>query len=455
MSELTPDQRLINEELTVPFAGLNPDDTDAVEIPNRVARKLDIGANTDSLKEVLDLLPSADSGDLRSANRFVNDDGSLDTEQLKSVDGIDIGAAADALDIDPDAISDATRYERVPGHQEVVDKRREALSALGYNVKYQWQIASGKYAIINPDHAYQPGLDTLANFNEEDDVFGWLSFRDYGGIVDLYILFTDECVQTPDDIDYDIYLGYHTGYDFEGQRRLFLNHFGYYPKGEGRGSYLYGIGTSHKRKHVGDPTNPVHERNNDRLPIEQWWNESHKEFLQDDTLVTEVTDAQQITADFEDEPFDLYGFYRLLDIPPSQAESAVSRVEVQTNGRLPTMWDIGIGLVFTLASEFSGHKSGAVFRARSRTATDIIRNPDRVISRVYREYQESGLPDDDTDDTSTDTSADTTSNLDILISEIESPDDLAELDSFNVGDLSAEEKGTLVETTEQVLINNF
>lgn len=452
MTNLTPDQRLIQEELTVPFAGLREEDMDPTELPSAITTKLDITEETASLDEVLEILPDASFGDLRSANEFVNADGTLDTEKLSAVDGIDVDTAADALDTEPEAVTDADRFETVPGYQEVIDERREALSALGYSVKYQWQIASNKYAIINPDHAYQPGIDTLENFNEESDVFGWLSIRDYGGIVDLYLLFTDETVPTPDDVDYDIYLGYHSGYDFEGNRRLFLDHFGYYPKGKPRGSYLFGIGKSHKRKHVGDPTNPAHERSNDRLPIEQWWHESHKEFLKDDHLITEVTNAEEITLNFENEPFTLYDFYRLLDIPAGQAESAVSRVEAQTNGQLPTMWDIGVGLIFTLASEFSGHKAGAVFRARSRTATKIIRHPEAAITDVYREYQEAGLP-DATDDS--DTTTDVQSNLDVLVSDIDSPDDLAELESVNVGELSPEAKGELVETTEQLLINAF
>ena len=451
MTNLTPDQRLLEEELSIPFAGLYPEDSPQTDLPARVKRKLDLNGETASLSELIDLLPDAEFGDLRSANSFVNQDGSLDVAALEDVDGMDIETASQALGVAPDEITDATKYERVPGHEEVIDKRREALSALGYSIKYQWQVASSSYGIINPNHAYDPALDTLSDFNENTDAFGWLSLRDYGGIVDLYILFTDETIATPDDIDYDIYLGYHTGYDFEGNRQLFVNHFGYYPKGKGKGGRLHGIGSSHTRKHLGDPTNAEHEKNNDRLPIQQWWLEGHKEFLKDDQLINEVTNAENITVNFDDRPFDLYGFYRLLDIPASQAESAASRVDVQANGKLPTMWDIGIGLVFTLASEFSGHKAGAVFRARSRTAAKIIRRPEAAVSEALREYEEGGLPDDDAD-------SDTTpeqEGLDIVISDIESPDDLAALDGFDVGELSASDKGELVEKTEQVLINAF
>lgn len=451
MTSLKPDQQLLDRERTVPFVGLTPDDTDAVSLSPRVTRKLGIGDDPQSLKEALALLPHADSGDLRSANEFVNDDGTIDVDAMRDVDGLDVDAALDALDADPETLTDATRFEDVPGHQEIIDQRREALSALGYTVKYQWQVASGKYAIINPQEAYEPGIQTLANYNEGTDVFGWLSYRDYGGVTDLFILFTDETVDLPDDLNYQLYLGYHSGYDFEGGRRLFLNHFGYYPKGKGKGSRLYNIGNSHKRKHVGDPTDAAHERDNDRIPIQEWWDRSHKAFLIDDTLATDINDAEAITISFEDKPFDLYGFFRLLDIPATQAEAAVSRVEAQTNGGQPSMWDIGIGLIFTLASEFSGEKCGPVFRARSRTATSIIRKPGQVMTRALREYQESGHPDEETDDEPASEQA----GLGISVADIESAEDLAALDGVDIDDLSTEDKTTLLEGTEQALINAF
>jgi hypothetical protein len=104
MSTYLPDQRLLSKRLTVPFVGLA--DTITVDVPSHLERHLDIDEDHDSLEAVLELLPDASYGDLRSANEFVNADGTLDVDALHAVDGINLQAAADALDITPNTVTD-------------------------------------------------------------------------------------------------------------------------------------------------------------------------------------------------------------------------------------------------------------------------------------------------------------------------------------------------------------
>lgn len=455
MSSYLPDQRLLSERLTLPFVGLTTTDTDDVDVPRRLERQLNIGDDPESLTDVIELLPDASVGDLRSANEFVNEDGTLDVDALEDVDGIDVQAAADALDTTPSDVTDATRYQPVRGSNEIIDQRREALAALGYQTRYQWQIASTDYAIINPPDAYRPALEAFQDFNEATDIVGWLSWRDYGGTVDLYILFTDETIDTPAAMPYPIYLGYHTGYGFTNNRKLFLNHFGLYPEGDDHGTYLYNIGESHSRKHVGDPTNAAHETANDRVPIDQWWIDGHKAFLRDDSLVTDVANAESITIRFNCYPFDLQAFYELLEIPTTTAEAATGRVAAYDDPTAPSMWTAGMALALTLADCFTGDKAGPRFRAQSRTATRLIKHPDSAISAALREYEEAGHPHDDTDDPTDDSPAGNDLPIDIMLSEIDSPEDLAQLDGVNVADLTTEQKSQLAASTEQVLINDL
>ena len=455
MSDHYLDQRLVEEQLTIPFVGLRDADTDGVTIPSELAAAFSIGDEPDSFESVIDLLPHATGGDLRSRNPFVNSDGTVDADAMRAVDGIDIDMAADAADTPLEAIRDATEFQHISGYQEVIDERRAALAAHpAYgDVRYQWQIATSSYAIINPSDVYTAAIETFADFNEATDIVGWLSWRDYGGKVDMYILFVDETVETPSNYDVPLYLGYHTGYGFRSERKLFVNHFALFPDGDGRGSYLYNIGSSHSRKHLGDPTNSAHEVDNDRVPIEQWWVEGHREFLRNSELTTDVSDAESIHIDFTEYPFSVEEFYQLVEIPVTTAESTASRLGAYTDPDYPSAWTLGITLALTLAEQFSGHKSGAAFRAQSTTATRLIKSPQAVIKTAVREYNNNGLPERD-DDAQT-TSAPTHDPIDVLLSEIESPDDLSMLDGVDVTNLSNGEKAELTEQTEQVLIENL
>jgi hypothetical protein len=82
------------------------------------------------------------------------------------------------------ARTDAEAVVPVENHQDIVDQRRKALCTMGYDVRFRWQIASDRYSIINPQEAYQPIITALQR-RGETGAFGWLSYRDWGGLLKL------------------------------------------------------------------------------------------------------------------------------------------------------------------------------------------------------------------------------------------------------------------------------
>lgn len=451
---LLPDQNLLKQSTKIPFKGLHPRHIDETDVPDHLERKIGLeGDDVVSFADVVDLLPTADVAELRTVNQFVDEDGSVDLNAIDDVDGLDSDAAIEALDEDRDDIHADSQYDPLEGRVAIVDRRREALAALGYSIKYHWQVASRNYGIISPRDGYQPAVKTFEQYDESTNIFGWVDYRDYGGTVDIYILFTNQVIGDDGSLSNPLYLGYHTGYDFCGQKKFFLNHFGYYSK---FGTRLHGIGHEETRKHVGNPTNKSHERSNERVPIQEWFNQAHKLFLEFDDFETDVHNASEITVDFEDQPFGVCDFYRLLGLPQSHAENASARLLGQANHAdedtvEATVLSLGFSLAFALQTEFTGDKSGARFRTFSRTAVNIIRKPELLLKRALREYQEGTLDDAESDEQQSHAQTYDFGSL----SAIEDADDLDGLEGINVGDLTIPEKSELLQTTEQALLGNY
>ena len=160
-----PVTALLAEDRTVPFAGL----TDATatlgwEI-QPISPELRCGDDESlSLKAVISVLPRASSGELWATNEFVATDGTVDADAIKAVHGLDAERFEAEIGQSLDAAARAARGEPIipiEDHQDIVDERRKALHALGYDVKFRWQIASDRYSIINPQEAYLPIIDAL------------------------------------------------------------------------------------------------------------------------------------------------------------------------------------------------------------------------------------------------------------------------------------------------------
>lgn len=391
-------KQLLVESDTIYFA--NTDDPDNFDYPDELS-PIDFPCGSDpvAFKDAIQVLPDAVRGELQSVNDFVNPDGSINIDQIKETDGISI---AD-LPVNISTISKDSRTDSITDNVTIKDPRRELLAALGADIKYHWQIASDSYAIINPQAAYWPAYKTFVQKGERDSIFGCIKYGDYGGEVDLYIFFKDHTIPRPtadgEDSNNDppIYIGLHSSYDFKGGRRLGLQLFGYDPKNKTR---LYRIDGSNRRgrKHVGDPHNKSHERENDRLPIDEWW---EKEYENNKTLTDELIDdietATATTLQFEtdDIPFTLKEFYDFLDIPESyiiqtdEGVGAVTRAKrLSPDGETHTMWSLYMALATTLEKEFQGeNRTGYQFRVHADTATEIFRKPLQLIARAKREYE--------------------------------------------------------------------
>jgi hypothetical protein len=251
MAATVPVADLLARETTLSFAGLTPaDQGDHPDAVSSEARCLD--PDPRPLKDVIATLPQASSGELWATNEFVGVDGTVDTEAICDIHGLDVDALEDAAgcsfgDLATRASSDP--LVRIRDHQDIVDERRKALCALGYDVKFRWQIASDRYSIINPQEAYLPIIGALQQ-RGETAAFGWASYRDWGGLLKMFVVcpglehtvsgsgdteFDDDpdgvtSVGDSDETDLIVYGGFETGYDFRGTQTLWAKPILYFPE---------------------------------------------------------------------------------------------------------------------------------------------------------------------------------------------------------------------------------
>lgn len=407
MPTITREQQLVEEEQRIPFAGLTPKDD--ADLPEDVARNRHFTGDVKSFKEVIELLPEASRGELEAINQFVNEDGTVDTAAIEGVDDIDL----DSLDIDADSITDADRHVPVNDYVDIVDDRRKALNAIGYDTKFRWQIATDSYTIINPKEAYFPAQRSFRRKGESETIFGWVDYQDWGGKVDIYILFREQTVPHPyvdpvDDEDADadtdgeddeddryIYVGVQTGYDFSGGRALDAQRFGY---DADRSVRLYNLGRRRSRRHVGDPNNASNERKNGRVPIKDWWDQEYDNILNaTDELAQSIQEATSITLDFSSLDYSAKDFYEYLDIPEDYAEVAQKRaMRHSPAARVATMWAMYLGLTSTLETDYQGQDhTSATFEVYAEIARDILRHPHRQIDVVQEEHRRAQEEGDD------------------------------------------------------------
>jgi hypothetical protein len=395
---LTELKEQINRKHRINFLGL--EHHTQTEYPDNITAGAPAHDETPtSFNEAVKLLPDAAAGRLRSVNRFVNEDGTIDIDAVKNEDGVNV----DDLPVNPEEITDADQTQEVTQYKDIVDTRREALNALGCDCKYRWQIATSSYAIINPQDAYQPAYKTFKEEGLGEDIFGWIDVRDWGGYINMYILFKNHTLEHPDeDTDDEIYIGLKTGYDFSSSRAMDVELFGYDAANDVR---LYSLGERRTRRHVGDPNNPEHERDQGRTPIKEWWSKEHENLITwTDDLVTDVEQATATTVTFgdvfPDEEYDMTieDFYSYLDLPESyihgseQDKTKLGAVERARNhspsSDTYTMWTLFYALSTTLEKEFQGQdRAGSAYKIYADIATNILRSPAETIQSVRREFK--------------------------------------------------------------------
>ena len=408
---------LIAEEYTLRFAGLA--DGDAEGVSGNDERSPDAWCGDESvraLEQAIEVLPRASSGELWATNGFVETDGTVDVTAIESVYGLDTDAlertAGRSLD-ELAARTDAEPIVPVEDHQDIVDRRRKALCALGYDVRFRWQIASDRYSIINPQEAYQPIITALRG-RGETGAFGWLSYRDWGGLLKLFVVCPalkqvvsppEEAVDINDENDIDalggsrvrkaetadsdeelvVYGGFETGYDFRGTQTLWAKPILYFPDSE---TIVPDTGQRYTRRHYGQATNADHERANDRVPISEWWASIYDDV---ETRMVDVDEtlrrARAITYDFEVLPFSAADCYRYWGIAETYAAVAADRAtSLADPTSRPTVFNLQLSLLLALLEEYDGSWASNTHQEYLEVAGELLRTPAIMIQLAMQEH---------------------------------------------------------------------
>ena len=216
-----------------------------------------------------------------------------------------------------------------------------------------------------------------------DVMFGEIRQYRGGGEVHMDIMFDGLSVTLPGRND-PITMGVTSGYDFFGNNAVYVEGFA-------RDSYcansIRSLTDREVVKHVGDIEG-----------FGPWWESVLKQLeLVADDLLRFITDAQDITVEFPEMPFDLEEFYTLLAFPEYLAQQAAS--DARSNAADPfeiDMWTLHSGATYALTHFFRG-KEGDALDGYVRTANDILFNPDGTLERVEREYEQQAESETDAD----------------------------------------------------------
>jgi hypothetical protein len=417
-----PITALISEEQTLRFAGLTDGDLRAVL--NNDESTPEAWCEDDevrSLEQTITVLPRASSGELWATNEFVRFDGAIDVAAIESVHGLDTDSLEQATGRSVDdlaANTDAEPIVPVDDHQDIVDRRRKALCALGYDVKFRWQIASDRYSIINPQEAYHPIITALQR-RGETDAFGWLSYRDWGGLLKIFVVCPSlrQVVGPPKDVDIDekdelnalealsgperengntpdaegesdelvVYGGFESGYDFRGTQTLWAKPILYFPASE---TIVPDTGKRYTRRHYGRATDADHERANDRVPIGEWWASIYDDV---DTRMIEVDrtvrQARAITYDFDELPFSPADCYRYWGVAETYASVAADRATSLADPTTrPTVFNLQLSLLLALLEEYDGSWASNTYQEYLEVAGELLRTPAMMIQLAMQEH---------------------------------------------------------------------
>jgi hypothetical protein len=414
---------LLARERTLAFCGLVPE-TNA-SYPDIVdPAKGDKRLSNDplSFKEVIQRLPIASSGDLYADNRFVGEDGTINTAELRGVDGLDTDAIEQATGMSVEDIATGIAQRdslvEVTDHKDIIDERRLALHTLGMPVKFRWQIASDQYCIVNPPNAYLPTVGALQK-RGATDAFGWAHYRDWGGTLKMSVVLPDLCrtIVPPDDSansddgdsdavsraqqrddaltgvtggDSDgegvtVYGGFQTGYDFRGSQTLWARPLLYVPASD---AAIFGMGQRYSRRHVGSATDAAHERANDRVPINEWWANIYDDIeKQTATVDRAILRSRAVAIDFEDVPYSADEFYTYLGIPGKYAEEAADRAKTFASPPTsPTIWNLQLSLLVALDALYEGSHASDTYQDYNEVAQQLLRQPAHSIQLALKEH---------------------------------------------------------------------
>lgn len=402
---------LLDQEATIPFAGLTPhDDHDYPDDVTPDGRWFN--QSPTSLKEAIRILPKASEGELWTTNEFVGIQGDIDLEAIRSVEGLDVDALESMSGCSLEALGERAESEpivRVRDHKDIVDERRKALSALGYDVKFRWQIASDSYAIINPQEAYLPIIGALQR-RGENDAFGWVSYRDWGGLLKMFVVcpglrhtvqpdanendvvLDDRAGLTQadggehqDESELVVYGGLETGYDFRGTQTLWAKPILFFPDS---GAVLPDTGERYTRRHYGRATDALHERANDRVPINEWWRSIYDDVdIRMITVDRAIQQTRAIAYDFEALPFGAEECYAYWGIAQTYAAAAAERATALARpGTKPTVFNLQLSLLIALLEHYEGSMASDTYQAYLEVAGELLRKPAMMIHLALKEH---------------------------------------------------------------------
>ncbi|WP_254824857.1 hypothetical protein [Haloglomus halophilum] len=412
---------LLTRETDIKFAGLT--ETDPREYPDEIPPETRcLATNPNSFKEAIQVLPKASPGELWATNDFVETTGRVDTDAIRRVHGLDIDALEEQTGRSLEDLASASETDavvRVSDHKDIVDDRRKALNALGFDVKFRWQIASDSYSIINPQEAYLPIISALQQ-RGETNAFGWISYRDWGGLLKMVVVCSslrhvvsggqedlrdavdedgitsvvsasrqeskaNDAEAEADTQETVVYGGFQTGYDFRGTQTLWARPILFFPDS---GTILPDTGERYTRRHYGKATNAAHERKQGRVPISEWWRNIYDDI---DTRMIEVETAlrrtRAIAYDFDDLPFSLEDCYTYWGVAYKYAERAADRAtSIASPASKPTVFNVQLSLLIALLEEYDGSMASNSYQEYLEVAGELFRKPSMMIQLAMQEH---------------------------------------------------------------------
>ena len=241
-----------------------------------------------------------------------------------------------------------------------------------------FHIPTRSYAIINPADVYGPFERVMRETSIDghslgDVVFGEIRQYRGGGEVHMDVMFDGLSIDLPDRRD-PITMGVTSGYDYFGGHAVYVEGFA---RDTTCANSIRSLTDRETVKHVGDVDG-----------FEGWWKRilGQLEFVAND-LYEFIIDAQEITVDFAETPFNVEGFYALLDLPEYLATQAAS--DARANATDPfeiDLWTLHSGATYALTHFFTG-KEGSALDGYVRTANDLLFNPDAMLDHVERAYE--------------------------------------------------------------------
>lgn len=410
---------LVTERERIAFSGITQ--AHDTTIPEEVAEERDFDTNPDEcLRSIIKKLPNAAVQSIDAHNEFANEDGTVDLEGIEeALSGDTVTGSVHDLNRDLDGIDDADDRVHVHDHQLIVDKRREALNALGYSCKYWWQVAKS-YTVINPSTGYNGLARFLTNKEPGSSVFGWVDIDDFGGAIDIYIFFCrDDMVleithderdtassNTTDDSgtggdedsgqdpDRIIYMGIKSGYDFSGGRAFDSELFGLDITD---GIWLFGLSERNSRQHRGAISDIKDE-------IKDWWEREFDRIISStDEFIEVIRDSEKHVIDFTTAPFTVTEFYSMLGYPTNDqqngyADIAAKRLRTQQESLTAvSVWSLAYTALNVLEEEFESNEgdkhTSAHFRAHVDEAIKLLHNPRERTKQAFSDYKRKTQPD--------------------------------------------------------------